>query len=306
MKVVKVEPPLVVSRQEELSRAGIGPSASISAVVVNYHAGDALLECVRSLVDDGVDEVVVVDHGSSAETAELLKRRPSTVVVEEENLGYGAGVNRGVSVVTNESVLVCNPDVALRPGASSKLARVIEADSGVLVVGPRLEDPDGTFYPSARQFPDPLTAAGHALLGMFAPGNRFTRRYKMLDCDRAEPRKVGWVSGACFMVQRKGFLALGGFDEGYFMYAEDMDLCWRAWQAGWSVVYEPAAVVVHERAVSTSRHPYKMILAHHRSALRFAARTSTGWKRVLLPCIAAILGLRTLLAIAREAIQGAR
>ncbi len=92
---------------------------------------------------------------------------------------------------------------------------------------------------------------------------------------------------------------LGGFDEAYFMYNEDMDLCWRAHEAGWGVGFTGAASVTHIQGVSTARHPYKMMVAHHRSALRFSVRTTKGWRRIALPLAAVVLALRLVVDSAR-------
>ena len=94
---------------------------------------------------------------------------------------------------------------------------------------------------------------------------------------------AGWVSGSCFLARRSALEELGGFDEAYFMYLEDMDLCWRAHHAGWGVGFAGTAEVTHVQGVSTARHPYRMMLAHHRSALRFTFRTTKGWRRAALP-----------------------
>ncbi len=154
-------------------------------------------------------------------------------------------------------------------------------DPGWALVGPLIRTTAGDRYPSARHFPSLVDAGGHALLGIFAPDNRFTRSYQRSDLDGATggPVEVDWVSGACFLVRRSAFEQVGGFDESYFMYAEDVDLCWRLGQAGWTAAYVPAAEVTHRQGVSTDHHPYRMIFEHHRSLLRFAARSSRGWRR---------------------------
>ena len=135
---------------------------------------------------------------------------------------------------------------------------------------------------------------GTRVLGIFAPDNRFTRNYQRSDLDAAgEPTlTVDWVSGACFLVRREAFEEVGGFDESYFMYAEDVDLCWRLGRAGWRVAYAPSAEVTHLQGRSTDRHPYRMILEHHRSLLRFASRSSEGWRRALLPLVAVGIAVR--------------
>ncbi len=122
----------------------------------------------------------------------------------------------------------------------------------------------------------------------------------MLDWDHTRAGPVDWVSGACMLVRRSAFEQVGGFDPAYFMYVEDVDLCWRLGQAGWTVGYEPAGRVVHTVGASSQLAPYRMILAHHRSLLRFANRTTIGPRRVVLPAVAAALGVRTCLAWAHH------
>ena len=128
----------------------------------------------------------------------------------------------------------------------------------------------------------------------------------MDDWDHAEAREVDWVSGACFLARRSAWDAVGGFDRAYFMYMEDVDLCWRLAKAGWSVAYEPAAEVVHAQGVSADRSPYRMLFAHHVSMWRFARRTEKGRRRGLLPLVLAGLTVRLGLTVARRALAGRR
>lgn len=284
----------------------------IGAVVVNYDAGPWLEACVASLASEGVDQVVVADNGSTDDSLVRLGAGGAgaagaagtglRVLRLRRNRGYGAAANRAVEALGPgpDAVLVCNPDLVLEPGAVKSLAAALEADPTLGIVGPRLENLDGTLYPSARSFPSLVDSLGHGFLGLVAPGNRFTRRYRMLDWDHATARRVDWVSGACLLARRQAWDDLGGFDESFFMYLEDVDLCWRAGRLGWGVAYEPAATVAHVQGVSTGRHPYRMILAHHRSILRFAARTAEGRRRVLLPVVAAGLVARAALACAHH------
>jgi N-acetylglucosaminyl-diphospho-decaprenol L-rhamnosyltransferase len=279
-------------------------------VVVNYESGAALSRCVGDLRAEGIVELVVVDNGSRDGSVHALRRLfPDVcVVVPGCNLGYGAAANRGVAVTTLPSVLVCNPDVELRPGALGELAAALADDSDCALVGPLIRDPAGARYPSARSFPSLVDAAGHAAFGMFVPDNRFTRSYQNahLGGPGVTTEPVDWVSGACFLVRRSAFEDVGGFDESYFMYAEDVDLCWRLGRAGWRVAYAPTAEVTHSQGLSTDRHPYRMIVEHHRSLLRFASRSSEGWRRVLLPLVALGTGARCGLACAVRAAQGRR
>ena len=285
-------------------------SSSVGVVVVTYNAGDHLLKAVRCVREQAIPEVVVVDNGSADGSVEaLLGADPDVRVVRPgRNLGYGAGANRGASACGAGAayLLVCNADVDLEPGAVESMAAVLDADARLAIVGPRIENPDGSLYPSARTFPALGDALGHAALGLMAPRNRFTRRYRMLDWDHSAPAEVDWVSGACMLARRSAFDELGGFDEAYFMYLEDVDLCWRARRAGWRVAYQPGARVVHAQGVSTDQHPYRMIVAHHRSMLRFSVRSTRGWGRLVLPLVAVGLVGRTALACLHRMAAGAR
>ena len=122
----------------------------------------------------------------------------------------------------------------------------------------------------------------------------------MASLDRTDPVDVDWVSGACFAVRRSAFSSVGGFDEGYFMYVEDLDLCWRLKRAGWRVRYVPTAEVIHTGGVSASRYPYRMLIAHHRSTWRFARRTTRGRSRAMLPAVGVLLLARLGVALVQE------
>ncbi len=268
--------------------------------MVNYESGPSLACCVTDLNVVGLRELVVVDNGShDGSLTAALDAVPGLQVIDPgRNLGYGAAANRGVAATTAPYVLICNSDLEVPVDAVAALVTALDADSGCALAGPLMWTPAGERYPSARRFPSFVDAAGHALLGLFAPDNRFTRSYQRTELDSApmEVHPADWVSGACFLVRRTAFEAVGGFDESYFMYAEDVDLCWRLGRAGWSVAYAPAAEVTHLQGRSTDRHPYRMILEHHRSLLRFASRSSTGRKRLLLPLVALGIVTRATLA----------
>ena len=280
---------------------------SLSAVTVNYNAREYLLECIASLRAEGVDEIIVADNASVDGSEQAVRAADPGVRYHQTgaNLGYGGGVNRGVSFASRtDYVLVLNPDTVVQPGAIKAMVEAMDSSPSRGIVGPRIEDPDGTLYPSVRTFPNLVDAVGHAVLGLIAPHNRFTRRYRMLDWDHSRPADVDWVSGSCFLIRRATWDAIGGFDESYFMYAEDLDLCWRAHRAGWTVAYEPSAVVVHVQGVSADRHPYRMILEHHKALFRFAVRTTVGWQRALLPLMGLGLAVRIPVAWAHRYVAG--
>jgi len=277
-----------------------------AAVVVNYESGDLLTPCVRSVLDDasaGAPELVVIDNGSVDGSIDQLQRSvPGVQVISSENRGYASAANLGADATTAPIVAVCNCDLRVGYGTAAAVLSRFDAEPDLGAVGPTVRNPDGTRYPSARMIPRVRDAVGHGLLGLFKPDNRFTRRYRELEADPTRPRDVGFVSGAAIWLRRSALDAVGGWDDGYFMYVEDVDLCWRLRQRGWRVAYEPGGEVVHVQGASTRHHPYRMIVEHHRSLLRFAAKRWRGWRRILLVPAAGYLTMRAALAAAVHAL----
>jgi N-acetylglucosaminyl-diphospho-decaprenol L-rhamnosyltransferase len=218
------------------------------------------------------------------------------------NLGYAGGANRGIAATSTPVVAVCNPDLHVRAGTGAALLARLEAP-GVAAAGPRIRNPDGSTYPSARSVPSHVDAVGHGLLGLLWPANPFSTRYRQLDADPDVAREVDWVSGAAIWLRRDALDAIGGWDDGYFMYVEDVDLCWRLGRAGWRIAYEPRGEVVHAQGLSTDAKPYRMIVEHHRSLLRFASKRWRGPRRLLLGPAAVYLAFRTALAMAVRALR---
>jgi N-acetylglucosaminyl-diphospho-decaprenol L-rhamnosyltransferase len=165
---------------------------------------------------------------------------------------------------------------------------------------------DGSVYPSARTEPGLGVAAAHGALGLVWRTNPWTRRYRQLDRDPTTARHVDWVSGAAVWLRREALDDVGGWDERYFMYMEDLDLCRRIRSAGFDVAYEPAGGVTHVQGASTSQHPYRMLAQHHRSAWTFARRRLTGAAAVFLPFAALYLLARCGLAMAQHAWHAVR
>lgn len=279
----------------------------IAAVIVNYNARDYLVECVRSLRDAGIELIVVADNASTDGSVAALRAADATVTIVETggNFGYGGGVNRGVAAVPAgpDVLLICNADLTVDPAAPKALVAALDAEPDLGIVGPRIDNTDGTVYPSARTIPGPFDAAGHAFLGLIMPNNRFTRRYRMLDWDHDIARRVDWISGACFAIRRDLFDRIGGFNEDYYMYLEEIDLCSRARAAGAAIGYEPAAHVVHVGGVSTKQLPYRMLAEHHRSVLRWWWSNHEWPVRALAPLVAAGLALRFVLSAGVQLIR---
>jgi N-acetylglucosaminyl-diphospho-decaprenol L-rhamnosyltransferase len=226
------------------------------------------------------------------------------VVHSGENLGYARAANLGIAATDAPVVAVLNPDTVVQPETTGVVVERFSGEPDLGALGPRLLNPDGTVYPSARHVPSVVEAVGHGIFFFVWPENPCTRRYRQIGADPSAPRDVDWVSGAAVWLRRAALDAVGGWDERFFMYVEDVELCWRLRRGGWRVAYEPSAVVEHLLGVSTAGRPYRMIAEHHRSLLRFAARRFTGPRRLLLPPAAAFLVSRGLMAMAHHRVVG--
>jgi N-acetylglucosaminyl-diphospho-decaprenol L-rhamnosyltransferase len=280
-----------------------------AAVVVNYEAGHALTRCVQSLLADtsagAAPHVVVVDNGSSDGSTATIDEAPPAVTVLNpgKNLGYARAANLGIGATDASVIAICNPDLEVEAGTAAAILSRLAAEPDLAAAGPLIRNPDGSIYPSARSVPRLRDAVGHGLLGLVWRTNPFTRRYRQLDADPRRPRDVDWVSGAAIWLRRDALTNVGGWDERYFMYVEDVDLCWRLRNAGWRIGYEPGGTVTHVQGAATAKHPYRMIVEHHRSLFRFAAKRWRGPKRVALPFAAVFLTVRAGLAMAEHALR---
>ncbi|TFD44224.1 glycosyltransferase family 2 protein [Cryobacterium sp. TMT2-10] len=251
------------------------PLDSTAVVTVSYNSSTQLNGFLRSVrLSEDVKLTVVVADNQSADldsTAEITRLHGARLLALSENRGYGGAINAAVESLPPrfQYVLISNPDVELMPGAISAMLAEIAGDARVGSVGPRVLNSDGSTYPSGRELPSLRTGIGHALFARTWPNNPWTRAYRD-DGEGGETRRtVGWLSGSCLLVRRTAFEELSGFDEGFFMYFEDVDLGYRLGKAGWKNVYTPEASVVHTGAHSTSTESGKMVRAHHDSAYRY-------------------------------------
>lgn len=259
------------------------PAARVAVVTVAFGSSGELPQFLETARAQGkmVGRVIVADNPStdSARSAEITLGAGAEFLPLSSNRGYGGAVNAAVATLGDdvEAVLVSNPDVQLGPGAVDALLAALDADPGIGAVGPKVLNQDGTVYPSARDIPSLRTGVGHALFSHIWPRNPWTRRYRQDGFDVDAARDVGWLSGACLLVRRSAFAQIGGFDDRYFMYFEDVDLGYRLSRAGWRNCYRPSAVVTHVGGTSTVKVRTRMLRVHHESAYRFLAAKYRGW-----------------------------
>jgi GT2 family glycosyltransferase len=274
-----------------------GEPVDCSVVVVNYQTDDALAECLASVARTtkglGV-ECIVVDNSASLAVAGFADRFPAVRLVENRaNVGFAAAANQGIRLARGRHVLCLNPDTLVHDGAVATLVAYLDARPDVGAVGGRLLESDGSLQYSCRRFPGYFTIffGRYAVLTRLLPGNAASRDYMYLDWDHRSVREVDWLSGACLMVRSEVIAATGGFDEGYFLFVEDMDWCRRIRDAGWRVVYVPDAVVTHHIGASRGAVPPRVVWARHRGMLRYV-RKHFGAPRPVEWAVAAALGVR--------------
>ncbi|MBD7979266.1 MULTISPECIES: glycosyltransferase family 2 protein [Oerskovia] len=258
-----------------------GATNALRVICVIYNPGAELLDFAASLRSATAlpTELVLVNNGGPSEIADELAREPGTRVVESGgNLGYGRAANLGARGAEGSWIVVANPDLVWTPGSLDVLLDAGRRHPRAGALGPKILNPDGSEYPSARAIPSLRLGAGHAVLGRIWAENPYSRAYRSAnDPGDGTERAAGWLSGACLLLRREAFAEVGGFDENYFMFFEDLDLGDRLGQAGWSNVFVPAAEVTHVQGVSWKKDPAPMIRAHHVSARRYLSSRYDAW-----------------------------
>lgn len=259
-------------------------SPDLSVCLVNWNTRPDLEQAIDAVLkaDPGIGlQVVVVDNGSGDGSAEMVRERfPEVKLIESgENLGFARGYNRAAEEAGGRYLLMLNPDTEAQPGALRELVEFLDSHPKAGAAGPRLVNRDGSLQFSCRLFPRPVAAIfRNTVLGRLVPRNRSTRDYLMADWDHDTVRGVDWLSGAAMCIRREAWEEVGGFDEGFFMYAEDIDWCLRAHEAGWGIYYVPSAVIMHRIGRSSDQRPVKMVIQFHRSMARFYHKHyAPGW-----------------------------
>jgi N-acetylglucosaminyl-diphospho-decaprenol L-rhamnosyltransferase len=242
----------------------------VSAVVVSHDHRCELAELLPALRPQ-VDELVIVANLPGSEPGDPGDAR---VLRNERALSFAANVNAGIAAATGELVLIANPDTLPEPDAVAVLRDFVAAHARCGVAGPRLLDPDGSWQPSRRRFP---TVGGTLVrrtpLRLLVRPRSRQRRHYLLDERVTEPVQADWMLGAFLLLRRAMLEEIGGMDEGFRMYGEDIDLCYRAARAGWERWYVPAAVVSHAyEALTDRRFLTRRTLWHWHGILRFVRK----------------------------------
>nr|WP_047261388.1 glycosyltransferase family 2 protein [Corynebacterium mustelae] len=285
----------------------------IAVITVTYSPGDYLRSFLDSVSHATVlpTQVFLADNGSTDGVPEKAAMEYDNVefLATGGNVGYGTAINiaarRIASLIDAGEIdpnyfVISNPDVVFDPGSIDEMLACATrwADRNVADVGPYIRQSDGSAYPSARAIPTLRNGIGHALFSGIWPSNPWSRSYRdnaVMDVERT----AGWLSGSCLLVKWDAFNAIGGFDERYFMYMEDVDLGDRFGRAGFCNVFCPTAQITHAVGHSAGKHPEKMLPAHHESAYRFQAdRHPYFWQVPIRVALKVGLKLRAAIVVA--------
>ncbi|HVB53372.1 MAG TPA: glycosyltransferase family 2 protein [Candidatus Acidoferrales bacterium] len=266
--------------------------SELGAVICTYRSRGEVAAAVNSCLGSGLaqEQLAVVDNASDDGTADLVAERfPQVRLLRlDRNLGFGAANNLAARDLPGRALLLLNPDAVLVEDALVVMLRALDENPRRGAISPRIDRPDGRLDAACRRsFPTPLTALWRlGGLSRLRPGSSRFGAYNLTHLPVDQATDVDSGSGACMLILREVWDKLGGFDQRFFMYGEDLDLCWRLQEQGFTVWYEPAARVVHRKGTSSRQVALLMLVAFHRSMWRFyRLHYLSGWNALWSPLV---------------------
>jgi len=224
----------------------------LSIIIVNYNSLEYLVHCIESIFQNPPNfdyEIIIVDNASTDDSIKKLKLDYShlKVILNTENKGFAYANNQAINLAEGKYIMLLNPDTLVLESSIDNMFSFMEKNNEVGIVGPMIINADGTFQPQCKRgFPTPSSVLSYFLcLHKIFPKNKTFGKYLLTYLDQNELNEVDSVSGACMFVRRQVFKEVGLLDEDYFMFGEDIDLCFRAKQKGWKICYFPVSKIVH-------------------------------------------------------------
>jgi hypothetical protein len=238
-------------------------AAQTTVVIVNWNGAAYLDQLIQSIQRDAPAKIVVVDNNSTDSSVTILKKFADVQLIENaENRGFGAAANQGIAVADTSNVLILNVDVHAVSGSIPALEKFLAENNDAGAVAPRLSFSDGSLQLSCRNFPTPFTL----FLYLSFLDRIFPTKYRLGAKDHKNTRSVQQPMGAVIMVRKKVLDQIGAFDETFFLYMEDVDLCERIIREGWKIYYYPAAEFIHDAGGSSRQDWFRSQLDFIRSA----------------------------------------
>jgi GT2 family glycosyltransferase len=284
---------------------------TLSVIIVSFNSLSYLKNCLDSIIKFCPDlgqndyEVIIVDNYSTDGTADFIEKNYLKysfvrLIKNEINMGFSHANNLAIKNSNSKYYFLLNSDTEVYENSINGLIDFFKSSSkegiNIGVAGPKIINSDGSLQLSCRRFPSFINAAFYTILAGIKPDNRFSRRYKLADADRSRPFEVDWVSGSAMMISGDAIRHVGMFDENYFMYVEDVDLCYRMWHSGFKVYYYPLVKILHHIGGSGVSDLMLPQIRMQKSVLYFYIKTyKKSWKIILIPLVFPVLWFRILI-----------
>lgn len=278
----------------------------LSIIIVSYNGSNLLRECLDSIFKYPPRQnyvVIVVDNNSKDGSQELVRKKYPTVelIANTSNVGFAAANNMAIKSTDSEFILLLNSDCQVYKNSLDEMLGFMGSIADAAVVGPKITNSDGSIQYSCRKFPSIIDAGLHSILANIAPDNPVSRKYKLADISREKPFEVDWVSGSCMLIRRQALSDTGLMDENYFMYVEDVDICFQMWKKNWKVYYYPHAEILHHIGGSTNAGKVASSVRMQKSIFYFFRKNyRKSWKILLIPVLVVVLGLRIFLTFIKN------
>ena len=298
------------SKEEYLECDAVSKNKILAVIVVSYNSRSYLEKCINSIVEsipeteEDIIELIIVDNNSDDGSKSLIedlckKHAILKSIINVKNMGFAYANNQAIKSSSANYFFLLNSDTEIYEDSIESVLEYIKNDipsNKIGIIGPKIINSDGTIQSSCRKFPSLINAVAHNILSLINPDNKFSRQYKMADADRSKSFETDWVSGSAMIISKAAMDNSGLFDDKYFMYVEDVDLCYRMWKSGYKVVYFPKIKVLHHIGKSGNNNPVKAQKMMQKSALRFFVKINKkSWKIILIPFVLPILGFRIIL-----------
>lgn len=251
---------------------------TVSVLIVSYNVKEYVDHAIDSLLQSDVDglEIIVVDNNSFDGTVEHLDNSYNdiTVIANQKNVGFGKAVNQGAEKARGDYYLILNPDTVVQENTVSTFINYLKANKAVGMIGPKILNSDGSLQPACKRSFPTMRVAVPKLLGLdkLFPNSKWAGKYNLTYLDPDQINAVDAISGSCMFIRKELFYELGGFDEQFFMFGEDLDICYRIWQAGYEIHYVPETQIIHYQGESVKSAPFDSINAFYNAMILFAEK----------------------------------
>ena len=261
---------------------------TVSVAIVSYNVKQYIIHCIDSINKSdyaGRIELIVIDNNSFDGSLENIKQQFTDVICIQntENVGFGKAINQATGIASGKYYLILNPDTIIEESTISTFVDYLENNSSIGLVGPKIVNSDGSLQKGCKRSFPTIGVALPKLIGLdkLFPNSRLAGRYNLNYLDPDEIHKVDAISGSCMFIRSELFNKIGGFDEQFFMYGEDLDLCYQIYQQGFEVHYLPTTQIMHYQGESVKSAPYDSLNAFYQAMILFSEKHFSKGRSIL-------------------------